>query len=543
MPKPRVAKSFEQEQQEVRRKILRTENPLIAGFKPTADRLAMLSNVVTAAVREHVPGFSLTDVYTKEIPMTTTPLHVIYVEMPFRDATKNNLDALKALIYTIQPGRLVKNVVFTISLESSHSAIRKAFTPLVKPEVGYALSTTTGDEKRISMSDTAELSGVILFGKGGKEVPLAGTITGIIKKMIDYIPRSGVARVQAISSRLSEVEFAFQTAVYSLALEGTVDLHTIYSRELCQKFLRDIFFTVYYSYLESYLSRAERNDIYELDEQIRNIEINLVRPLKTGDGTAFHTLLVGAPGVGKSLVTRYLTYAHPELMFVPMRSDVLNCSNPFEIDPFETILGKLKRLATIIGTKVIVVIDDIEEMLMSTIMEVGGEKRAGIDPDKRSRFLNLLERLEEQDIFVIGSLNYPVVDPAFRRRMHIEYFPLLNEKIRKYVLEKILKKTFPVAESDLINELVAHAVSETFGYNTSSLINIETYLKNYLSYHASGAVHSSAAVELEAALDYALSKSRSQVDIEGLHKMDIIARELAAANAANPNKDIRRYII
>ncbi len=263
----------------------------------------------------------------------------------------------------------------------------------------------------------------------------------------------------------SEVELAYESVVVSLIVAGQMDLSTPQKRTETQELRREIFMSIYQKLVKDYSPTVKRAEVYGLDSQIAEVKNNLYAPLAKGEGYPMSTVLVGAPGVGKSHVSK-LFLGKTDVLTVPLPIDNMDKSH------FEEQLWKLNRIKNMLRLPVVVYFDDIEVLLEAGI-NVGedGETTQIIDPENRSRMLNLLERMgDTYGIYLMCSLNHPDMEAAFLRRLHPVYFPLPDSDAREYMMRKtIAQDSLSNTDYDtLVKSLVS--ITNGFSYNSIALI-------------------------------------------------------------------------
>ena len=314
----------------------------------------------------------------------------------------------------------------------------------------------------------------------------------------------------------SEVEFAYEVIIASLMASGEIDMSTPVNRAKTLHTRRELFMRIYHDMLVDFMPVASRDDIYGLDEQIEEIETNLFAPLDKEMGFPMNTLLVGAPGVGKSLVSRFFV-GHEDVMTVPL--PISNLKGGF----FEgVVLPKLSRIKNSLKLPIVVYLDDVEILLESGIsVDEEGRSTQAINPQDRSRALNLLERMEDTyGIYLICTLNHPDVEAAFLRRFHPIYFPLPSVDQRRHMLTGILPHGHLDAET--YKAAIEDVVGKTDGFNYNSIALIPRYIRNA---EIKKPKYFSQQDYLET-IERALQAARARASINKLAEFDRKAREM-----------------
>lgn len=317
------------------------------------------------------------------------------------------------------------------------------------------------------------------------------------------------------NNQLSEVEFAYEVLICALVASGKIDLSTEEKQAESLDTRRRLFMQIYQAMLEEYIPIAKLDDIYGVDDQIDEIKTNLYSPLNHDSGHPMNVLLVGAPGVGKSLVSRYFL-GHKDVMTVSLPVSSLQ-EGYFE----RQLLPELNRIKYSLSLPIVVHIDDIEIILESGMsMDNEGRVTQVIDPEDRSRALTLLERLEDtHEIYILGTLNHPDVEAAFLRRFHPVYFPLPSEEIRRRMIGEILSQESP--DRNEHQAIIDRIAQETKGFNYNSIALIPRYIENSLIDQKSGT-----RAEYNDALDKACKWARARAGINKLDQVDKTARKM-----------------
>ena len=272
-----------------------------------------------------------------------------------------------------------------------------------------------------------------------------------------------------------EAELAYDAAICVLIISGKLDISSQEAVAESLPFRRKLFIDIYHRMLEDLIPPVSRDGIYGLDEQIEDIEENLYGPLRDKNGKPMNTLSVGAPGVGKSLVTRLFAFDQ-DVLTIP--TSVNNVDNKSIFDYH--VLPRIVRLKNALDLPVVLALEDVEILLEEGIsVDEHGKMSQQIDPAKRSRALSLFERLQDtHGIYLLCNLNHPDVDAAFLRRLNPVYFPLPSQDQRRIAIQGLI----PVAPfgEDKHREVVEDLVARTDGFNYSGLSLIPEYVHNLL---------------------------------------------------------------
>lgn len=443
------------------------------------------------------------------------------VEIPYYNNNALKEASLSQLAKSLFENRRLRKGLF-FSLPPDQYGFSTVIHRVFSPQLYYALYPEMTRQSRPGNPHKKEG----LFLKGKKEIPVVGTWKVQAEKLLSSHPKKGILEIHDFGS-LSEAELAYGVVMASLVMAGQIDLSSRLKMEETLPQRREIFWRIYKEMLREMIPVTKRDDIYGLDSQIDDIDTNLFAPLVSGKGKSMNTLLVGAPGVGKSFVGRY---------FASRKDDVLTIPLPIrklfeEKDPprdrrlvFETrVIPRLLRIRNNLGFPSVILIDDIEALLEASIY-VGprGVKQDVIDPERRSYALNLLERLDDTyGIYILGTLNHPDVEAAFLRRFNPVYFPLPSVHQRESMLEKIIDKG-PLQGEDYL-DIFKLLTGGTNGLNYSCISLIPEYLKNIL---LSKKEASSDVESYKEALKQALQKARERAATDKLSEFDKAAQRM-----------------
>lgn len=314
----------------------------------------------------------------------------------------------------------------------------------------------------------------------------------------------------------SEAELAYDTAICMLIISGKLDMSSQEAVADSAPFRRKLFIDIYHRMLENLIPPVSRNDIYGLDEQIEDIEENLYGPLRDNNGKPMNTLSVGAPGVGKSLVTRLFAF-DKDVLTVP--TSVQNVDNQRSFDYH--VLPGIKRIKNALLVPVVLALEDVEILLEEGIsVNEQGKMSQQIDPAKRSRALSLFERLQDtHGIYLLCNLNHPDVDAAFLRRLNPVYFPLPSEDQRRVAISGLISVE-PFGE-DEHQKVVDNLVRLTDGFNYSGLSLIPEYVHNLL--RKKEGVNPAT---YQRAIDRGFLKAAQRTSLQKLKEFDAAARNM-----------------
>lgn len=480
----------------------RLNNPLSSPLKQSSLSYSRFHQVVNDAVsNEGGIEIKRPKLETATGPNYGSTYNVI--EIPFNDlgeGQKRSIEAITSSVFAYPHVEVKSSFQLPISESKGSSLLLHRLT---KPMLTYYLSNP--DEK-LTSNPYLE-NGVFLQDK--RHLPLIGVYAVQAKRLrlIDHLPQHGTLRIQ---DRLfhSEAEIAYLSVVSSLVLAGRLDLSTDEKMKESIPYRRSLFLRIYKELLSDMMPAVTRDEVIGLENQIMDINTNLLKPLVDGTGNPMNSLLVGAPGVGKSFLTRHLAYESDLLVF-PVGVGIF--SNESERQNFESrMLSTLSRIRQELQLPVVIWIDDVEAILEAGLSEnADGSISRSIDVEKRSRALTFLERLmDTHKIYLIGTLNHPDVEAAFLRRFNPIYFPLPNLEQRKQHLLKVLHGKCD--DEGIIRELA----TRTEGFNYSGIESISGYMQN-----ANGAF-----ADVREVLQHAVSKARQRSNTVALRQFDEAAR-------------------
>ncbi len=312
----------------------------------------------------------------------------------------------------------------------------------------------------------------------------------------------------------SETLMVYEAVMVSLILAGKIDISTTEKEKETQVFRRELFMDIYQEMLSEYMPGISREQLLGVDEQIDDIDTNLYAPLKRGEGTPMNSLLVGAPGTGKSMMGRHFM-TDRDVLTVPLGIDSLGKLE-------HGILDEVTKLKSMFGLPAVLFFDDIEGLLEKGISRTadGGSTQI-VDVAARSKALSLLDRMADTyEVYMLCTLNHPDVEAAFLRRFNPVYFPLPTEDQRRHFLQA----TVPQRDLDGVTyeALVGQLTSNSEGHNYNGLALITAYLENLLAKEG-GELDEARYLEL---VQLAHRKAKQRTDIAGLKRFDDAARKM-----------------
>lgn len=203
---------------------------------------------------------------------------------------------------------------------------------------------------------------------------------------------------------------------------------------------------------------ASRAKLYGLRGVLETIERVLLLPLqqpRLAQAYRFppeSTLLVGVPGVGKTLLAKFLMSQGYNCIFVSVDTTklLLDLTDP----KGSSILLQIDKIGQAAGLPVTLLVDDIDAVM-------GKEER---DTTLISKLLNLFQGVREKGFFIIASTNYPeridarllepgrlskvvhVPLPGYEDRigiltLHLEGVPFASEAEREDITAQMAKTT------------------------------------------------------------------------------------------------------
>lgn len=229
------------------------------------------------------------------------------------------------------------------------------------------------------------------------------------------------------------------------------------------------------------LKKAERNQIYGLDELIARVDRVLFLPLanlglSAGiDTKAGSVLTVGVPGTGKTLLAEYFLSQDTGVFFLPV--DPLILANDMKEPPQRRrLLPRISQVFNDTGIPVVLHMDDIENIAeQETIVN--------------STLLNLMAGVRESGFYVFASTNYPErLSPQLlqpQRFAHLIHFGLPDPIVRKGIMDVHAKRMsrelgIPLfASEDDRDNVLTELSARTNGFTARFLAEICTRAKYY----------------------------------------------------------------
>lgn len=207
--------------------------------------------------------------------------------------------------------------------------------------------------------------------------------------------------------------------------------------------------------------KASRARLFGLGEVLDTIERVLLLPLQQPHLAKFYgfpaesILMVGAPGVGKTTVAKFLMGQKYNAIFAAVNTDklLLDLSAP----EGSGILLEIDKIGAATKLPVVLLIDDIDSLLGS------GDKSATLV----SKVLNLLQGIREKGFYVIASTNHPekidarLLEPG--RLSKIVYVSLPSYEDRLGIL-RLITEGKPFVDEDDRNRIIAAMAKETEGW-------------------------------------------------------------------------------
>lgn len=500
----------------------RTENPILASLTPDSVGLERFLST-TQQVINKFEGQPISDIYSESVPYANVrgeDIGMTVAEIPYNGCSDAQLASFKNLLLSMDRRgenrshalRITEGLFFKLDINRGGGIFGVKHIPqkTIKPQLTHYLRAVVSRDTKVH-GNPHDMEGLFMVGE--QELPVVGTAKVQAEILVSKKPQSGKVELHSVG-RLTEIEFAYQTVITSLIVAGKIDMSTerAVTDSLPQR--QQIFLEIYHQMLSEMIPPVKVEDLYGLEGQLEDIDLHLYQPLIRGGGNPMNTLMVGAPGVGKSLTARFLVSKDQKVLTVPLPISAIDNSEVFE----SQILPKLLRLKINLGIPVVVSVDDIEAILEQNVSRaVGGE--GVVDSKKRSEALNLLERLmDTYNIYILGSLNHPDVEAAFLRRFNPVYYPLPTREQRL----NMLTGTLPIdtlGDSDQSrHQAVSQLIHGTEGFNYSGLALIREYLNNIL--------HSAKGITMPEALQVAIGKARQRTPIIKLGQFDQAAKVL-----------------
>lgn len=438
-------------------------------------------------------------------------VHRVVITVPYDHLEEDTVASLRGLLQTLNPEgtKILEGSFLQPSVQGGFfQALRNNRVVSYEPYYYLAPSFEKGQNNNPYLSEGIYLLGEPFTRRGG-----LFDSRGRNKHQQPGIPTKGQVEIHLGEHLPSEVELAYETVLLSLILANRIDLSSEEKRRETLPLRREVFMKAYHTMLRQMIPPTTRDEIFGLDQQIADIKRNLYGPLRKRDGRPMNTILLGAPGVGKSFVIKLFDF-DPEVLTIPLPVAELN---NFE----DGVLKYLARIKKMFDIPVVVVIDDIEGLFHDRIMIGNSINTQELNPARRAKALSLLERMEDtHGIFLLCAINYPDVEPAFLRRLNPVYFPLPSENQRRHMLQQIVP-------ADVFGGRGGHQLAvdmlakSTEGFNYSGLAVISDYLRNALL-----AIDISKSLQVRRAATAALEKARERTNVAKLRELDDMAREI-----------------
>lgn len=470
----------------------RTENPLLTILSRNATsfrNFATITNEIIAAYAD----------VNIELPQIDLEEESTTIQVPYTGFTPTMERSLKQLMSHLYQNDEIEGKAFWYirDVRKGPSFLHPFITVDAKP--AFAMGP-------ILRHDDFPREGLFLVGPLEKKKMRLGK-----EEEFDQEKRPLDGTLEVHSSTLSEVEQAYETVMAALILAGKLDISTPEKLEEAKPQSTEIFMAVYHKMLEQMIPRAEREEMVGLDEQTEGIETNLYEPLTTGQGKPMNTLLIGASGLGKTLELRHFAYRKGALG-IPMSVG--------NFEAFEHILPNLQRISQVVDRSVVLLVSDAENLFQNTISIGADGIRGGVvfDPRRRARTLNLFEAMADiHHIYLLGTLNIPIYDPALLRRFTFEYFPIPNKDQRMGMLRQVI----PPIDSlnGQYDNFIDQIAERTGGFNFSGLGIIPDLLGNMV-------IRGMEVTDTDEFIESLVAKARQSTDIVRLANDDQAMRAM-----------------
>jgi ATP-dependent 26S proteasome regulatory subunit len=243
-----------------------------------------------------------------------------------------------------------------------------------------------------------------------------------------------------------------------------------------------LLYETYYDLMRLGIKKTEESSIYGMEEAADMIRRELIIPLaspeisKAINQEPQSVLMVGVPGTGKTLLVERLLQQETGLFVLPI--------DPFELQTEvakpkdkQTLMPRIAEVARITGKRVILHVDDIENMV--------GETQA-----TNSTMLNLMAGVQESGFYIIASTNYPekinssLIQP--QRFSVLIHCGLQNEQARYEILKihadaESKKEKRQLFASEEVRDIFLQVVaSHTEAFTPRYLANVATIAKSFL---------------------------------------------------------------
>lgn len=244
----------------------------------------------------------------------------------------------------------------------------------------------------------------------------------------------------------------------------------------------EMLYETYYDLMRLGLKNSGENAMHGMDFAMDMITRELINPLANpniskGVGQEPQSvLLVGVPGTGKTLIVEKLLHKDLGLFILPIDPFELHQELAIPKDK-QTLMSRISEVAKITGKRVILHVDDIENM-------------AGENERTNSTLLNLMAGVQESGFHLIASTNYPrKINPSLiqpQRFSVLIHCGLQGLEARNEILKIHADKASRELNMPLFNpeqmrdELLLEVAKMTENYTPRYLANITTIAKSFL---------------------------------------------------------------
>ncbi|MDP3710504.1 MAG: ATP-binding protein [bacterium] len=294
------------------------------------------------------------------------------------------------------------------------------------------------------------------------------------KFLIDAYPDDWIARTTEIGHKIvTEVEL--REGVYSKEMSGLSQENLLYlivqvSYLLAKKRLIDrptLMTAIFRELGRVGTSAGDREKLYGMRSVLEVIERVLLMPLQHPELASYYkiiqpesVLLVGAPGVGKTLLVHWLMARDYNAIFVDVDSDRLYMDlKKGSGQGASEILLRIDAIKSMTRLPVIILIDEVDKLF---------EEKG----DMVVKFLNLTQGIRTKGFHIIASTNYPekidmrLLEPG--RISRTIYVGLPNEVERKGVLAVHLND-IPFEDESIRLDCVETMTRMTIGWTQRQL--------------------------------------------------------------------------